>query len=87
MAAIELPIAWNNINGVNDVDTLAQLIPLFVSVGYVLRVWVLHQVRKEQNNTSPETTASETAPEASEHPDVVYGSWPQWPPSTYRPSV
>lgn len=35
--AIELVISWNNISGVNDLSTAAQLIPLVISGVYVLR--------------------------------------------------
>lgn len=41
--AIELVISWNNISGVNNLDSAAQLIPLFITGAYLLRsiyVWM-----------------------------------------------
>lgn len=41
--AIELVISWNNISGVNDLDSAAQLIPPIISGAYFLRgiyVWM-----------------------------------------------
>lgn len=35
--AVELVISWNNISGVNDLDTAAQLIPPVASGAYLLR--------------------------------------------------
>lgn len=42
--AIELTISWNHIGGVDNLDTVAQLIPLVISAAYLLRsiyVWLL----------------------------------------------
>lgn len=37
VAAVELTISWNHIKGVNNVNTSAQTIPLFLSIGFVVR--------------------------------------------------
>lgn len=42
--AIELVVSWNNISGVNDLNTAAQLIPPVISTSYLLRsiyMWIL----------------------------------------------
>ncbi|KAI5458938.1 hypothetical protein BGZ63DRAFT_268566 [Mariannaea sp. PMI_226] len=85
VAAIELTISWNNINHVDDVDTLSQLIPLFLSALFVLRVWVLHNVNRQQASSS-ETTVSESSPNGPENAQV-HGTVPQWPPQAYRRSL
>lgn len=41
--AVELAISWNNLRGVNDLSTAAQLIPSVISAAYLLRsiyVWI-----------------------------------------------
>lgn len=44
VAAVELPVRWNELGAANRVDSSAQAIPLLVSVGVVARVTYLHYV-------------------------------------------
>ncbi|KAM4065876.1 hypothetical protein HRG_000038 [Hirsutella rhossiliensis] len=44
VVAVELPVQWNELWGSNQIDTSAQVIPLLVSVGIVVRVTYLHFV-------------------------------------------
>ncbi|KAF4501551.1 mitotic spindle assembly checkpoint MAD2 [Fusarium agapanthi] len=40
--SIELPIRWNHIRGVNDFTTVAQLLPLMLTIGIFLRSWAVY---------------------------------------------
>ncbi|PNY27979.1 Uncharacterized protein TCAP_02095 [Tolypocladium capitatum] len=44
VAAVELSVRWNELPGANDIDTSAQLMPLLVTAGIVVRVVYLHYV-------------------------------------------
>lgn len=51
--AVELVISWNNIRGVNDLDTAAQLIPLVVSGAFLLRsvyVWISQSIPQDSDS-------------------------------------
>ncbi|KAJ4396572.1 hypothetical protein N0V93_000792 [Gnomoniopsis smithogilvyi] len=51
--AVELVISWNNIGGVNDLDTAAQLIPPIISAAYVLRsiyVWMFEPPSEDDSS-------------------------------------
>jgi hypothetical protein len=49
-AAVELVISWNDIRGVSDVRTAAQIIPIMASGGIVARVIFLHFAKAEARN-------------------------------------
>jgi len=55
--AIELPIQWNDIQGVYDFATITQLLPFLFSVGVFLRSWALY--------ASKTSTAEENEPRLS----------------------
>ncbi|KAI7772159.1 hypothetical protein LZL87_009322 [Fusarium oxysporum] len=40
--SIELPIQWNHIQGVYDFTTVAQLLPLMLTIGIFLRSWAVY---------------------------------------------
>lgn len=41
-AATELAVSWNDIPGVNYVSDIAQVLPLLVSAGFLVRILFLH---------------------------------------------
>ncbi|KAF9882484.1 hypothetical protein CkaCkLH20_00520 [Colletotrichum karsti] len=41
-AAVELTVAWNHISDVNNISDVAQIFPLLVSAGFLVRVMFLH---------------------------------------------
>ncbi|KAM0279212.1 hypothetical protein ACHAQH_004757 [Verticillium albo-atrum] len=44
-AAVELTITWNHIPGVNNISDAAQIIPLLLTIGFIVREIFLHFVR------------------------------------------
>ncbi|KAK7430689.1 hypothetical protein QQZ08_002733 [Neonectria magnoliae] len=86
VAAIELSIEWNDIDGISDFTTVAQLIPFFLSIGIVLRVWAAHFTNKGDNSSS-DTSDGVPSRRRRELEDVEIigeGPWPPWPPEAYR---
>jgi hypothetical protein len=54
IAAVELTIQWNEVDGINNIDTAAQTIPLILSAGIVIRVLFLLYVGTEEDSSSDE---------------------------------
>ncbi|KAH7259973.1 hypothetical protein B0J15DRAFT_593839 [Fusarium solani] len=96
--AIELPIYWNHIDNVSEFETLAQLIPFFLSIGVFFRSWALWVIRdrnQEQDwDDSWSTSVATSSIDPMEYYDRYdygeygydYYDWPQipqWPPSVY----
>ncbi|KAL6364781.1 hypothetical protein LRP88_00753 [Fusarium phalaenopsidis] len=96
--AIELPIYWNRIDNVSEFETLAQLIPFFLSIGLFFRSWALWVIRnrnQEQDwDDSWSTSVATSSIDPMEYYDRYnygeygydYYDWPQipqWPPSVY----
>ncbi|RSL69020.1 hypothetical protein CEP54_002484 [Fusarium duplospermum] len=95
--AIELPIYWNHIENVTEFETLAQLIPFFLSIGLFFRSWALWIIRKrpqEQDWDDSWSTSVATTIDPRDYYDRQnygdYGYWdynwpqtPQWPPNVY----
>ncbi|KND95298.1 hypothetical protein TOPH_00029 [Tolypocladium ophioglossoides CBS 100239] len=52
VAAVELSVRWNELPGANDVDTSAQLMPLLVTAGIIVRVAYLHYVEDGDDESS-----------------------------------
>ncbi|EMT70596.1 hypothetical protein FOC4_g10009061 [Fusarium odoratissimum] len=65
--SIELPIQWNHIQGVYELTTVAQLLPLMLTIGIFLRSWAIYA--SGANDTSggrrrrrpPSTSTSSTS--------------------------
>lgn len=53
VAAVELSVRWNELPGANGIDTSAQLIPLLVTAGIIIRVAYLHYV-EDGDDESPD---------------------------------
>ncbi|KPM44565.1 hypothetical protein AK830_g2039 [Neonectria ditissima] len=85
VAAIELTIDWNNIDGISDFTTVAQLIPFFLSIGIVLRVWAMHLTNKDDSSDSSDGTVPTRRRRELEDVEIVgEGPWPPWPAQAYR---
>ncbi|POR34817.1 Uncharacterized protein TPAR_05018 [Tolypocladium paradoxum] len=52
VAAVELSVRWNELAGAGGVDTSAQLIPLLVTAGIIVRVAYLHYVEDGDDESS-----------------------------------
>ncbi|KAF7563217.1 hypothetical protein G7046_g912 [Stylonectria norvegica] len=52
ITSIELPILWNGLQNVMSVESAAQTIPLFLSLGFTVRVLFLHWVNADGDDTS-----------------------------------
>lgn len=61
-AAVELTIVWNNIGGVNEVADVAQMVPLLLSAGIVVRAVMVHFVRRGEDDDSDSVTSSGNGP-------------------------
>ncbi|KAH6667043.1 hypothetical protein F5X68DRAFT_279331 [Plectosphaerella plurivora] len=61
-AAVELSVVWNNIDGVNGVADVAQMIPLFVSGGIVVRAVLMHFVNRDGDSDSDSAASSDSRP-------------------------
>ncbi|RFU79669.1 hypothetical protein TARUN_2536 [Trichoderma arundinaceum] len=64
ITAIELTIRWNQLDGIDGVDTSAQTIPLLVSIGILLRLVVSHYATKANGSADeqPPNPASRPRP-------------------------
>ncbi|EEU39212.1 uncharacterized protein NECHADRAFT_43997 [Fusarium vanettenii 77-13-4] len=97
--AIELPIYWNHIDNVTEFETLAQLIPFFLSIGLFFRSWALWVIRdRNQEQDWDDSWSTSVATSSIDPMEEYYGrfvdygeyGWdyywphlPQWPPSVY----
>ncbi|KAF4956679.1 hypothetical protein FGADI_3668 [Fusarium gaditjirri] len=71
--SIELPIQWNHIQGVYDFTTVAQLLPLMLTIGIFLRSWAVYasgannasRGRKRRRPPSASTSSSSTSTSTS----------------------
>ncbi|RSL50484.1 hypothetical protein CEP53_008782 [Fusarium sp. AF-6] len=94
--AIELPICWNHIDNVTEFETLAQLIPFFLSIGLFFRTWAMWIIRErpqEQDWDDSLSVATTIDPRDywdryNDYGEYGYGDYnwphiPQWPPNVY----
>ncbi|RMJ08284.1 hypothetical protein CDV36_012104 [Fusarium kuroshium] len=94
--AIELPIYWNHIDNVTEFETLAQLIPFFLSIGLFFRSWAMWIIRErpqEQDWDDSLSVATTIDPRDywdryNNYGEYGYGDYnwphiPQWPPNVY----
>ncbi|KAL0930200.1 uncharacterized protein CTRU02_215020 [Colletotrichum truncatum] len=58
-AAIELTVSWNDIQDVNNVADTAQTLPLFISVGFLIRILFLHFAGASGESDSSEEDSDE----------------------------
>ncbi|KYK57343.1 hypothetical protein DCS_04352 [Drechmeria coniospora] len=70
--AVELSVRWNELSGSSDMDTSAQLIPLLVSIGIVVRCACMHYVEEGDDERS------------SDRPSVHYDSQTGWEPGHFE---
>jgi hypothetical protein len=77
-AAVELTIVWNNIDGVNGVADVAQMIPLFVSGGIVVRAVLMHFVNRGTDEDSDSAASS-----GDGQPPMASGGIPPPPPTAH----
>ncbi|EWG49894.1 hypothetical protein FVEG_16546 [Fusarium verticillioides 7600] len=71
--SIELPIKWNHIQGVDEFTTVAQLLPLMLTIGIFLRSWAVYASgakdtsgrRRRRRPPSTSTSSSSTSTSTS----------------------
>ncbi|PHH92755.1 hypothetical protein CDD83_5379 [Cordyceps sp. RAO-2017] len=88
VAAAELSVQWNELSTAVQLDTSAQLIPLLVSIGIVVRVTYLHVAEEgDDSNAGKSRTvqaASGNAPRSVQWWDAEGNPWaPRRPPPTH----
>ncbi|KAF5614231.1 mitotic spindle assembly checkpoint MAD2 [Fusarium subglutinans] len=89
--SIELPIKWNHIQGVNDFTTVAQLLPLMLTIGIFLRSWAVYasgakvtsggrrRRRPPSTSTSSSSTSTSTSTASSGNSSQVIGYYYMYP--------
>lgn len=78
VAAIELPIRWNKLRKVNELDTSAQLIPLVLVIIFVARVFGRHFLYHrngddddDDDDEGGDGAAPQVAPEGQPPPNMA----------------
>ncbi|CAM1501179.1 Fc.00g103410.m01.CDS01 [Cosmosporella sp. VM-42] len=84
VAAIELPIRWNKLDNVNDIKTAVQTIPLFLTLGFIIRVFgshILHHSGRygEDGDNGSSGPSEDPDPRSFLVPVMVNGEW-DWQP-------
>ncbi|KAF5561147.1 hypothetical protein FPHYL_6335 [Fusarium phyllophilum] len=89
--SIELPIQWNHIQGVDDFTTVAQLLPLMLTIGIFLRSWAVYasgakdtsggrrRRRPPSTSTSSSSTSTSTSTTSSDNSSQVIGYYYMYP--------
>ncbi|KAF5642876.1 uncharacterized protein FTJAE_3418 [Fusarium tjaetaba] len=89
--SIELPIKWNHIQGVNEFSTVAQLLPLMLTIGIFLRSWAVYasgakdmpggrrRRRPPSTSTSSSSTSTSTSTTSSSSSSQVIGYYYMYP--------
>lgn len=69
--AIELPIQWNKLDSVNHLDTVAQLLPFLLTLGFMVRTFGIHWFHHRF-----EGGTSSSSDSAGPDPGFTYGDYP-----------
>ncbi|SCO03309.1 uncharacterized protein FFMR_07490 [Fusarium fujikuroi] len=92
--SIELPIQWNRIQGVYEFTTVAQLLPLMLTIGVFLRSWAVYASRANDTSggrrhrrspsrsSSSTSTSTSTSTTSSSNSSPVVGYYHTYP--TYQ---
>lgn len=66
-AAVELTISWNHIQDVNNISDVVQMLPLFISAGFLVRLLFLHFAgANESSDSSEEDSGGESSSDMTE---------------------
>ncbi|KAJ5009943.1 hypothetical protein K4K57_007990 [Colletotrichum sp. SAR 10_99] len=66
-AAVELTISWNHIQDVNNISDVVQMLPLFISAGFLVRILFLHFAgANESSDSSEEDSDGESSSDMTE---------------------
>ncbi|KAF0317522.1 hypothetical protein K4K61_007196 [Colletotrichum sp. SAR11_59] len=66
-AAVELAISWNHIQDVNNISDVVQMLPLFISAGFLVRILFLHFAgANESSDSSEEDSDGESSSDMTE---------------------